>query len=271
MSSNVLPTLRCSEVLDALGAYALGALDLDELDAVDHHLSDCPSCPVSLAEHARTVDALTFEVQPAEPSAATKERLFASAGLTPSVLLALPEPDSIVDARNTRRRKIPAWVLPVVSVAATLLLVGVGVLAVLLARTLDQRDDATTTAELLSTYVSAGGHVVTLQAQPVSLYASYDGKGSLLTAPGKDPMVVVAGCPKSGDYLTYWVWFAKNGKRVPAGKLTVGGDGSGWITVDGNLNMADYDTIGITIQIQNDQREDVLVAPLTNQTTALVD
>jgi len=268
MSSTYSSELNCSEVVDSLGAYALDALDSDEREVIDAHLAVCPACSVALAEFTRTADALAFAVVPIQPSPELRARVMTSAGLS-GVRESEPEPVSIAAAREAKaKRRAPAWLLPVVSAAAAVLLVAVGVLGVALAKMVDQRDDAATTAQMLSTYVSAGGNVVTLQAQPVSLYSSYDGKGSLLTAPGKDPVVVVAGCPKSGDYLTYWVWFSKDGKRVAAGKLTVGGDGSGWIALDDNLSLADFDTIGITIKVQDDKSEDVLVAPLSDSSVS---
>lgn len=253
-----MPALTCDEISDALAAFALGALDRDEIGAVEDHLAHCAGCALELARHRRTVDALAGAVPAVAPSAGGRIRLLNAASFSRD----LPAPTPISAAPRNARRNVPRWVLPAVSIAATLLLVGMGVLGVLLDRALDQRDQAANTAQLLSTYVSAGGQVVTLKAQPVSLYKSYNGRGSLLTAPGKNPMVVVVGCPKSGDYLTYWVWFAHDGQRVPAGKLTVGGDGSGWIALDSNLPLADFDTIGITIQVQDNQREDVLVASL---------
>jgi len=85
----------------------------------------------------------------------------------------------------------------------------------------------------------------------------------LLTAPGKDPVVVVAGCPESGDKLTYWVWFEQDGERTRAGKLTVGDNGSGWLTLYPEQPLTEFDSIGITVQLEDDQREDVLVAPLS--------
>ena len=87
----------------------------------------------------------------------------------------------------------------------------------------------------------------------------------MLTAPGKDPVVVVAGCPESGDKLTYWVWFEQDGERTRAGKLTVGDNGSGWLTLYPEQPLTEFDSIGITVQMENDQREDVLVAPLSDE------
>lgn len=255
-----MPQLNCSEAREVLGAYALGALDGVELDAVEQHLAVCADCSVALAEHQQTVGALALATTPVEPSRETRERLLASARVDAAPAPVLPAPTPLT---GVRRRQAPSWALPLLSTAAVLLIVGVGVLGVLLTRAIDERDRAISTAELLSTYVSAGGHVVTLKTQPVSLYQPYNGKGSLLTAPGRDPVVVVVGCPKSGDYLTYWVWFGKGQQRVAAGKLTVGEDGSGWIALKSGASLAEFDTIGVTIELDNRQREDVLVAPLT--------
>jgi len=80
-----------------------------------------------------------------------------------------------------------------------------------------------------------------------------------------EPMVVVAGCPKSGDWLTYWVWFARDGQRTRAGKLNVGEDGSGWLALNPEQPLSEFDTIGITVELDNDSREDVLVAPLGDE------
>jgi hypothetical protein len=264
MSANIVPSLSCDDVRDSLDAYALGALDSDEREAIEVHLASCPECRNLLTRALHTVEALALAVPSVEPSQGARERLLASVNDTPAPVLVEPIP--IDTARSKRTRRFGQLILPAVSVAAALLLVGVGVLGVLLNRALDERDDARSTAQMLSTYVSAGGQVVTMQAQPASIYKSYQGQGSLLMAPGMEPVVVVAGCPESGDFLTYWVWFAKGTERTPAGKLTVGDDGSGWMTLDPDLPLSEFDTIGITVVLADDAREDVLVAPLKHET-----
>lgn len=261
MSAGIGLGLNCEEVEASLGAYALGALDPDEIVAVEEHVAFCPACRQQLVSDLHTVEALALAVEPVEPSPGVRDRLL-SAAATP--VLNFAEPISIDEAREAKRRSgIARWILPAVSVAAVLLLVGIGVLGVLLQRAIDERNESQSVAQLLSTYVSSGGQVVTLQAQPVSIYENYQGQGSLLTAPGKEPVVVVAECPKSGDKLTYWVWFSREGERTAAGKLTVGDDGSGWLTVKSDLPLTEFDTIGITVVLENEGREDVLVAPLS--------
>jgi hypothetical protein len=249
----------CEEVLDSLGAYALGALDDGEIEAIEGHLVGCPDCRAALNQHHETVATLATAVPKSPPSVGVRERLLANAGsrVTPA-LRSIPSDEE----SNQPIRAINRWILPAVSIAATLLLVGAGVLGVLLMRAIDQRDAALRSTTMLSNYATAGGEKITFLSQPVAEYEEYSWQGSLLTAPGKAPVVVVAGCPKSGEYVTYWVWFSKEGERTPAGKLTVRSNGSGWLYLKQELNLAEFDMIGITVVLDDEQRQDVLVAPL---------
>ncbi|MCC6792618.1 MAG: anti-sigma factor [Thermomicrobiales bacterium] len=250
--------LTCDEVEDALGAYALNALDADEVSAIDEHLASCERCRRSLQSQLETVGVLAALVIPVAPSSDVRRRLMAAA--SSEATISAQEPISFIDARTRRLRRL----LAAVSVAAALLLVGIGMVGMELREARDDRNESQNVAQLLSTYISSGGQVVTLQTQPAKIYEyTYEGKGSLLLAPGKEPVVVVAECPKSGDHLTYWVWFSREGERTGAGKLTVGDDGSGWLSVDPQLALDQFDTIGITVVVGEDDREDVLVAPLS--------
>lgn len=258
---------HCEEIQDSLSAYALGALDVDDASGVDEHLASCSTCRTQLLTDLKTVEALALVVPPVEPSPSVRARLL-DAVSTPAVTATAPI--SIDEAREARPRSgIGRWLFTAVSAAAVLLLVGVGVLGLLLQEATDERDESRAIARLLSTYVSSGGRVVTLEAQPVSIYENYQGQGSLLLAPGKEPVVVVAECPKSGDQLTYWVWFARAGERTPAGKLFVGDDGSGWLRLDPQLALGQFDTIGITVVLENAEREDILVAPLHDESNSI--
>lgn len=62
---------------DLIAGYALGALDPDEIVAVDRHAAYCPACSRMLAEHRRTAAMLPFVAAPANPSPDVKAALFA--------------------------------------------------------------------------------------------------------------------------------------------------------------------------------------------------
>lgn len=265
MSAPFTPTaLNCDEVRAALGAHALGILEPDEDETVENHLDGCASCREALSRELASVGALALAVRPVAPSADARSRLMAAATAAPETATA--EPVSLEMARGALRLR--RMLLPAVSVAAAVLLIVAGILGVLLNRAVDDRDEARNVAELLSTYVSSGGDVVTMRALESSIYEYYEGQGSLLTAPGMEPVVVVADCPKSGKSLTYWVWFGRDGERVRAGKLVVGENGSGWLKLYPDQPLSEFDEIGITVQFNGDRREDVLVAPLDSEPAA---
>ena len=244
-------------VIDDLDAYALGILDRDESEAVEEHLAACPACRAALDDAQAVVAGLGLAVAAVAPPPAVRERLLAALA-TEAGAVAPPTPIGSGRGRS--------WLLPALAAAAAVLLAGVAVLSVMLARTIDERDDALAEQALIASYVSDGGQLVALKAQPASIYKSSAGRGSLLVAPGKEPIVMVAGCPASNGYYTYRVWFARAGDRVPAGTLTVDKDGKGWLKLTSPEPVNEYDTIGITVVKPDASREDVLVGDLALNT-----
>lgn len=60
---------------EKLSAYALGALDADEVPALEAHLQTCDSCRAELAEYRAISDSLLISLSPRPPSAALRKRL----------------------------------------------------------------------------------------------------------------------------------------------------------------------------------------------------
>ncbi len=58
-----------------LSAYALGALDADEVRALETHLQTCDSCRAELAQYRAVSDGLLTALPPRPPSAALRKRL----------------------------------------------------------------------------------------------------------------------------------------------------------------------------------------------------
>jgi anti-sigma-K factor RskA len=61
--------------LENIPAYALGALDADEVAALEAHLQTCASCRTELAEYRSLSESLLTAVPPQQPSAALRKRL----------------------------------------------------------------------------------------------------------------------------------------------------------------------------------------------------
>ena len=60
---------------EQLSAYALGALDAEEVPALEAHLQTCDSCRAELAEYRTISDGLLMALPPRPPSAALRKRL----------------------------------------------------------------------------------------------------------------------------------------------------------------------------------------------------
>ena len=69
--------LGCADVAEALGAYALGALDAGERAAIEAHLAGCADCRSTLSRYEAAVGALAATVPPTSPPASLRARLLA--------------------------------------------------------------------------------------------------------------------------------------------------------------------------------------------------
>jgi anti-sigma-K factor RskA len=61
--------------LENIPAYAIGALDADEVAALEAHLETCASCRTELAAYRSLSDSLLTAVPPSQPPAALRKRL----------------------------------------------------------------------------------------------------------------------------------------------------------------------------------------------------
>jgi len=61
--------------LENIPAYALGALDADDVAALEKHLEECASCRTELAEYRAMSDSLLTAIPPKRPSAMLRRRL----------------------------------------------------------------------------------------------------------------------------------------------------------------------------------------------------
>ena len=68
---------RCSPFREKLAAYALGALDLDEISALESHLGNCKECQAELAEYQAVTTGLLDSVPPHAPPPRLRNKLVA--------------------------------------------------------------------------------------------------------------------------------------------------------------------------------------------------
>lgn len=110
----------CAQLAELYEAYALGALEGDELAAVEEHLArQCPTCAPGVAQARTLVANLSYLAPPAEPPAALRRKLLAAIAAEPAGTAAGAVPtratvrgvDSVAKgrARPPERPWIPAW------------------------------------------------------------------------------------------------------------------------------------------------------------------
>jgi len=249
--------LTCDQAEEAFAAAALGALDPDEQASFEAHLCHCDRCRERFSAYERVSSELAESAGEIAPPDSLRARLLDDIAREPR--------SAVVDATNEKRRRgivVPLWAVGVAAAAAVLLLVALGILVGQLRDARDQRDAAMADTRLVASYVAAGGTVTKLVSVENSTYpgSNYQGRGALLTAPEKEPLVIVAGCTPTADDLWYHVWVANGGQRTDLGEMVVGSDWSGRFAIDSDLPISDFDQIGVTIVHGDGAKQDVLVA-----------
>ena len=113
---------------DSSAAYLLGALDDAEHAAFEAHLDDCPDCRDEIARLRVATDALPASTLQLAPPPELKDRIMAIVNAEAELLRAAgPEADRVPVAPRERRRF--AWwpPRPALALAATLLMLAIGV------------------------------------------------------------------------------------------------------------------------------------------------
>ncbi len=106
--------------VESIGAYALGALPDDEVDAFEAHLVGCAACRLELEELAPAVAALPASVPPQVAPAALRQSVMTDVRREAEPLRAArPEADRPAPARERRRFGwAPRWAIPAFAAAA---------------------------------------------------------------------------------------------------------------------------------------------------------
>ncbi|MEA2524747.1 MAG: hypothetical protein QOF73_1974 [Thermomicrobiales bacterium] len=264
MTAQSPTAMTCDDVSDALGAYALGVLDLEESQAVERHLETCPRCAGELVRFERVADSLAVAPPLAPPPLGLRSRLLEETRATPK--LAAVASEDVLRRTDRSGVTIPRWVVWPAAAAAVLLIAGIAALAILLAQAREDRDAAVTGRSRMAAYLSAGGQVTKLSEATSD--GKYYGHGSLVTARDLPPIIVVGGCSPTEKDRRYRVWVARGDDRTRVGELNVDDDGEGWLELSVNEPLETFDLVGITMITADDQRQDVLVGPIVQTSTA---
>lgn len=218
--------------IENIPAYATGALDADEVTALESHLQTCASCRSELADYRALGESLLTAVPPALPSAALRKRL-----------------QSQLPAAGKSARLRLNWSFGNMAMgAALLLLLIMNVYSITQVQSLQLAQ-----TQLVSQY-QTGETILSMLSYPATqrLAISSDTVvGSLLLDKDRNIVaLIVWNMPQLQDDETYQIWLvAPNGDRVSAGvfRPEIGQRYTTQVTFP-KQSLSNFTGIGVTVE-----------------------
>jgi anti-sigma-K factor RskA len=219
---------------DLLDAYALGALDPEDVDLVERHIEVCDTCRSLLESSRQTAEELLLVAPQVAPPPELRERILARIRSLP----ANEQPGRQFSTETTSSEDQQASTLATSTAApsrlsrlAQLFFGGSGV----------ERDtEGRALRELLSEPDCRIWEVVGTQEAP-------DASARLVgTHSRQDAVLVARGLRSAGSGKAYQVWFLAGGKPLPASLFTVDRRGRGSALVRMTAPVDSFDTVAVT-------------------------
>ena len=230
---------RCLSYRENLAAYAFGALDADEIRALEAHLQSCQDCQSELADYQSVSAGLLHSVPPQTPPPGLRRKLAAQLPSkrtpTPSLLAGILHQFSM--------RQVATAVL-------VLILLGVNIFSSVQIRTLQQQQSAL--AERLNTEQAAIAMLAYPETQTLNINADVqDLAGSMLVDKGKSTAVLVLwNLPQLEGGQTYQVWLIDaNGERTSGGLFNpIDTQIHTTATIHSPVPIGEFKGIGVTVE-----------------------
>ena len=187
---------------ESIPAYALGALDAEEVAALEAHLQTCASCREELAVYRATSDNLLMTLPPQKPPPALRKRL-----------------QSRLPGAHKAARARPNWSFSRVAVAlAIVLLLALNVFSISQVRALQRQQT------LLMDQMQNGQAALTMLSYPHTQSFPINEAGVtgslLLDTEYNNAVLILRGLPSLSDDQTYQIWLIDpGGDRTSAGLL----------------------------------------------------
>ncbi len=203
-------SLAHEEAQSLLGAFALHALEPDEVDAVEGHVEVCPRCRGELAGYLKTAPLLSSagEAPPPEAPAGLWEEVVSSIGR--EAVPSLPSALRRVTRRSTRR------VMAVVSAGAALvvaLAITVGLVASQV-NSLDSRTSAQLSAQAAAAARSTRHQTFALSTPSGTRW------GSVVITPSGAAYLTSSAFPRLASGDTYQLWGLNGDEAISLGLLS---------------------------------------------------
>lgn len=231
-----------SHVGELVAPYVLGALEPEEVEAVEVHLLTCERCRALVEEERAISQLLPYLAEPVDVPMRARRALLAA--IRDEVD---PEPDIV----SAAQRRIPALVTRLgwfVAASAVVLAMAFGWNGQRMQAQVDQKNSELSLLEArqktIAEFVgSPRGFVTNLQSTGVVTSA----EGGVILDPTRNAaLLVVDGLPKPMTGHAYVVWMVRGNEHVNAGILPVDSDGRGQLYITMPEVLASFDGILVT-------------------------
>jgi anti-sigma-K factor RskA len=221
-----------------LEAYALGALEGEELEALEAHLSEgCQECEVALKDLSELTAHLSFALPQKAPSQRVKEQLMKKIKGESSEVMTSPFP-------QRRVRWVAAWV-------AGVLVLALGLKTIQLQLEVNQlRKNLVEAKDITAILGKPGMQFVDLEGVEPNAQAF----GKVVVDPELGAAVVhMYRLPKSPEGMEYQLWVMREGKPTSAGLFTVSDDGRGILELHNFPDPSSIAAYSVTIEPEGGQ------------------
>lgn len=219
-------------IVELIPAYALGALDPDELEAVQRHLVACSACQEELSAYSAVVDALPLAALEAAPSPALRDQLMTRVQAPPEAAVSRAASSSspwrqFADALRGLAAG-PRWQL-----AALIVIIALVASNLLLWQRVNEPAVSTSWRRVILTGTEAAPEATGI------IYISEDGRNGTL---------IVDRLPELSQAQQYQLWLIDDGQRSSGGVFSVPGNGYFALQIESARPLRDFGAFGITIE-----------------------
>lgn len=211
-------------VTDLIPAYVVGALEPDEVDAVERHMATCQQCRAEARQLARVGDELLLAAPQQDAPPALRGRILAQVRSLNSergqstATAPTQTPQPAPRSRNPLARALRAAFQP-------------------------DELEGEASAELQNLLLDPESAVFAVGGTPDAPAAS----ARLIASPRLDRAVLLAnGLAAPGPGRAYQVWFLRDGKPVPNATFAIDRQGRGVSVVRIGAQLSAYDTVAVT-------------------------
>ncbi|MBI4339310.1 MAG: anti-sigma factor [Chloroflexi bacterium] len=260
--------MNCRQVQDLIPVYALGAVEIQERDALESHVQGCPHCAAALRQYLEAAAALAQATPSVEPPARLRAAILQRVAELPqeTPILDLPHQLAYPGTRAGRGWTPPGWAVSIAAVFSLTLAAALLTSVLDLRRQLGQlREDNQRMSDMVARQQQDNKQIVEMVSQQRELtYAiaipgmetmvlkstetAAKARGMMMVSSDYTWAVLVSQGLEPRDSMGYQLWLIRDGQRVSGGVFTVDNTGYGLMRVKFPSPLSEFSAIGITLE-----------------------